>query len=121
MEDEQFKQNLTSLRRKSTQDLFAGYYYDHEIAHFTERDVVQKSGLNEVIMQTIHKLEQKSQMQEPQTMATSSSSATVTGIYSMQHLPKNNPSNREDIERRRKEGLSDASSAHQQSVHSNSN
>jgi len=50
VEDEQFKQNHLSLRRQSTQTLFAGYYYDHEVASFTERDVVQRSGLNEVIM-----------------------------------------------------------------------
>ena len=79
VEDEAFKANFTSLRKQSTQSLFAGYYYDHEVANFTEKEVVQRSGLNEVIMTTIHQLEQKSQMQDPQQMATSSSSATITG------------------------------------------
>lgn len=40
VEDEQFKQNFISLRRQSTQNLFAGYYYDHEVANFTEKEVV---------------------------------------------------------------------------------
>ena len=42
---------------------------------------MQRSGLNEVISQTIAKLEVKSQLQEPLTMATSSSQATITGVY----------------------------------------
>ena len=57
VEDDSFKANFASLRRTSTQSLFAGYYYDHEVASFTERDVVQRSGLNEVIMQTINHVE----------------------------------------------------------------
>ena len=40
MEDEAFKANHISLRRNSTQELFQGYYYDHEVASFTEREVV---------------------------------------------------------------------------------
>ena len=61
------------------------------MASFTEREVVQRSGLNEVIMQTIHQLEQKSQMQEPLKMATSSASATSIGIYSTTQLQKGHP------------------------------
>ena len=91
MEDEAFKANFISLRRNSTQELFQGYYYDHEVASFTEREVVQRSGLNDVIMQTIHQLEQKSQMQEPLKMATSSSSATISGIYSTSQLQRGHP------------------------------
>ena len=82
MEDEQFKQNFQSLRRTSTQTLFQGYYYDHEVANFSQKQAVIDSGLQEVILQSITKLEQKSQMQDPIQMATSSSSATITGIYS---------------------------------------
>ena len=65
LEDEAFKENAQSLVRPSTQELFAGYYFDHEIASFTEKEAVQRSGLNEVITQTIARLEVKSQLQEP--------------------------------------------------------
>jgi len=40
VKDEAFIENEKSLRRKSTQELFAGYYYDHEVASFTEREQV---------------------------------------------------------------------------------
>ena len=32
LEDENFKENAISLKRQSTQDLFAGYYYDYQVA-----------------------------------------------------------------------------------------
>ena len=32
LEDENFKENAVSLKRQSTQDLFAGYYYDYQVA-----------------------------------------------------------------------------------------
>ena len=82
LEDEAFKENALSLVRTSTQELFSGYYFDHEIASFTEKEAVQRSGLHDVISQTIAKLEVKSQLQEPLQMATSSSQATITGVYS---------------------------------------
>ena len=52
--------------------------------------MVQRSGLNDVIAQTIHQLECRSQLQEPLQMATSSSSATITGIYSTGQLQRGN-------------------------------
>ena len=40
VEDETFIENQQSLQLAQTQKLFQGYYFDFEIANFTEREVV---------------------------------------------------------------------------------
>lgn len=58
IEDEQFKENFLTLRSNSTQALFAGYYFDHEVASFQELNEVLQPDLNDVIKKTISTLEQ---------------------------------------------------------------
>lgn len=68
--------------------MFNGYYYDYKIKQLTQNQAVIDSGITEAIQQTINRQETASQQQEPTGMATSSSSATITGIYSMSQLPQ---------------------------------
>lgn len=86
LHDDAFKENFVSLRRQSVQQLFQGYYYDYQLADIAKDPKVIESGLQELIMKNIHNFESQSQQQDPITMATSDSAATISGIYSQTNL-----------------------------------
>ena len=83
MEDELFISNLASLPRSSVQELFQDYFYDHEVSSFLEIVEIKNSKLHKKIIESITDREIRSQLQESERMATSSSQATISGIYSV--------------------------------------
>ena len=83
MEDELFISNLASLPRSSVQELFQDYFYDHEVSSFLEIEEIKNSKLHKKIIESITDREIRSQLQESERMATSSSQATISGIYSV--------------------------------------
>ena len=77
---------------RETQELFSGYFYDQDVVNLLKQEAVRDSTLHQRILESIEMREAFSQMQEVEGMATSSSQATVSGIYSaLQELDKKKP------------------------------
>ena len=77
---------------RETQEVFSGYFYDHEVISLLKQEAVRDSTLHQRILESIEMREAISQMQEVERMATSSSQATISGIYSaVQELGNHKP------------------------------
>ena len=66
MDDPEFKENVTNLRRPSVQAFFNGYYYDYQLAALAQNQAVINTGIETKQQRSVEAEKEQSILNNPE-------------------------------------------------------